>query len=43
VSLPCIEDYLPFLDNFELSEKRLYKVVKRLKAEVLFEGLGFIS
>ncbi|GFT61352.1 DUF1758 domain-containing protein [Nephila pilipes] len=40
VSLPWIEDNLPLPDHCELSEKRLHKVVKRLKAEVLFESYG---
>ncbi|KAF8778899.1 hypothetical protein HNY73_015580 [Argiope bruennichi] len=38
VSLPWIEGRLPLPDNFELSEKRLHKVVKRLKTEGLFEA-----
>ncbi|KAF8778730.1 hypothetical protein HNY73_015426 [Argiope bruennichi] len=42
VSLPWIEDHLPLPDNFELSEKRLHKVVKRLKTEGLFEAYGAV-
>ncbi|KAF8790481.1 hypothetical protein HNY73_005499 [Argiope bruennichi] len=40
VSLPWIEGHLPLPDNFELSEKRLRKVVKRLKTKGLFEAYG---
>ncbi|XP_054713434.1 uncharacterized protein LOC129222896 [Uloborus diversus] len=38
VSLPWIEGHLPLPDNFELSDKRLQKIVRSLKSEGLFES-----